>query len=700
MTQSANISVQNNFVKGLITEATALTFPENACTDTDNCVFDHLGLVERRRGFEYEGLAEFVTQDLTDNSVVTYLWTNVGGDGTSTFAVVQIGDTLHFYAVNEDESLSGSKHPDTIDLTAFLVSGVVSVSNLECQFSSGNGRLFVTNQRLETFYVEYDPVGDAITATEITIRVRDFEGDTADTLGVSERPTSTLGALDANHRYNLENQGWTTANLTAWDTARTDMPSNADVSWNFKNATDEFDFTVVDDRLPGNSQAPRGHFIYSVYDFNRSANVSGATDFEIEQERFQTSAFHAGRVFYSGLKVPSHSSRIYFTQVITSPAQYGDCFQVNDPTSETLFDLLPTDGGFIDIIDAGAIIKMVPVLNSLLVFATNGIWTITGSQGIGFSATDYSINRLSSLVNYSHTSFVDVDGIPYWWNLDGIYTVSPDRQTNSLRVQSLTDGTIRSFYLEIPSESKSLVRGAYDPFLKRIHWAYRSETATTFEEKYIFDRFLIFNMLTGAFFKWSIDPTNVRVNSILNILGQRGQLSPVEVYDGDEQVVDGTDEVIVFLPSSPGQSSTIKYFVSRVAPNVVTWAECYDVANRDWFLFDGVGSQYDSYAIAGYAVRGKGISKFQDQYVNFFSKADTSSSFKVQGRWDYASSGNTGRWSSSQLLIVDGGEYAFKAKRVRIRGHGLACQFKIFNNDRNPFKLVGWSVYETGNQKP
>ena len=42
---------------------------------------------------------------------------------------------------------------------------------------------------------------------------------------------------------------------------------------------------------------------------------------------------------------------------------------LNDPTSEYLYDILATDGGTIDVLDAGAVVKMFPMNHMLLVFA-------------------------------------------------------------------------------------------------------------------------------------------------------------------------------------------------------------------------------------------------------------------------------------------------------------------------------------------
>ena len=704
MPRTNNVSVQNNFSKGLITEATGLTFPENACTDADNCAFNHFGLCSRRLGFDFENQFETYTQDTSGSVIVSYLWNNVAGEGDLAFVAVQMGDNLHFYRVSSDNPLSGNKHANIISLVTFAPAGVTSVSTLECQFSSGNGLLFVTNRRLNSFYVEYDLDTDTFTATAINLQIRDLEGDSADPQAIDARPTTNLAGLNASHRYNLENQGWTSTTLTSWDTARTDMPANTDVSWYYKSAADAFDFSLVANRFVGNSPAPKGHYIYNLYNVNRSSNTSGATDFAIDLERVNTSAFFAGRVFYSGLNAERQNSKIFFSQVIEDKSQYGKCYETNDPSSEQLFDLLPTDGGVIDIIEAGSIIKMIPVLNSLIVFTARGVWSITGSQGIGFAANDYSVQKISSTVNISHTSFVYAEGVPYWWGLEGIYTISLDPQTNSIRVNCISDPTIRTFFLDIPSESKLYARGVYDQFTKRIQWIYRANVTSSFNDKYVYNRMLTLDLLSNAFYPWSISDDNVHINSIVNVFGFSGVFEENNVVNGANNVVSSGNQVIVFQAGNSGLSSVIKYFVSYTSSGAkVTFAENYNDNYLDWESFDNVGEEYDSFFITGYVVRGQGIKRFQQNYVNIFSRNDVDSSFKIIGFWDFANEPASGQWTSAQTMSVQTvtalrDSYKYKPKRIKIRGQGYSCQMKIFNNGTNPFNIIGWSVFETGNQ--
>lgn len=145
MPQQVLTTVENNFSAGLKTEFTALNFPENACTDVDNCVFSVLGDVARREGLDYEENYELNQLTSTASVAITeYKWNNVAGDGNTKILVQQIGGVLYFYRstdATEANPLSTTKLAAGIALSAFASSG--SITDIECQFADGNGYLFV-----------------------------------------------------------------------------------------------------------------------------------------------------------------------------------------------------------------------------------------------------------------------------------------------------------------------------------------------------------------------------------------------------------------------------------------------------------------------------------------------------------------------------------------------------------------------------
>src|SRR3990167_4631251 len=436
MPRQAAVTVENNFRNGLITEASGLNFPESACTETYDCIFDFDGSVRRRLGLDFETNYATKTIDRDGSVVSSYIWRNVVGDGTINLLVLQVGSTLYFYDTS-DAPISAGALATTVDLTNHSTVGAPTPETVECQFTSGDRFLFITHPYIEPIRVEYDSITQVVSATEIILKIRDFAGDPDDPYGIDERPTATVGTLNVHHLYNLYNQGWNATNLATWDTAFTHMPSNADIMWAFKNSSDAFDTATEPNVIAGNTKAARGHFILEVADQDRdtAAGTTGATSDGTGYQRPRTSAFHAGRMFFSGLNYAGFNSHIYFTQVIESNEQYGFCYQQNDPTSEDASDLLPADGGVIAIHEAGTIHKLYSIPGMLLVFAQNGIWAIAGSQGIGFAANDYTVSKISTINTISATSFVDIAGFPSWWNAEGIFVIG--MEGNTPQVQSL-----------------------------------------------------------------------------------------------------------------------------------------------------------------------------------------------------------------------------------------------------------------------
>jgi hypothetical protein len=797
MARSSAVSIENNFVGGLKTDFSGLNFPENACTETSNCIFDRTGIVYRRYGIDLELASTTATVDRTNVAISTYLWKNVAGDGNTTLAVVQIGGTLFFYTASSSVALSSNRLATTITLSTFAASGGVSASSNECQYADGNGYLFVTHPGLNPFYVNYN--AGAPTGTAITLQVRDFAGLDEGASALTTRPTT----LTDTHRYNLANQGWpskykaqSTTSITigtgsksftltasgypiqagdrlrvwslatpgslgastntgnimigtvtsysgtslvmnitntngagtftdwqiveepdyidAWPQAVSgSYPSNTDVWWLYKNASDIFTpSTEILNNLPGNTPATKGHFIVNPFDIDRTA-ISGLTlgaSVTTSGARPTTCAFHNGRIFYSGVQFQGQNSKLYFSKIIEGTADFGVCYQQEDPTSESLFDILPSDGGVIQIQGAGTIIKLASVQAALLVFANNGVWAITGSQGIGFTATDYTISKISSIASLSHTSFVDVGGYPMFWSEDGIYAVTLGQ--GGLSVTSLTAGSTSAFYATIPLSSKRLARGYYNYVTFLVQWVYRSTEATDVTGSYGFNSILNYNTLTQSLYPWSLGDGQPDINGIFVTSAMSGNLvtNQVTSNSGADTVVDGSGNNVVTygVANSVAVQSTFKYLVSYPSAGSYkfSFAEHYRTSYKDWETTDTNGIDYTSYFISGYKVHGDAQRKFQANYVYVFSVNDQPTGYTLQGIWSFANSQASGAFTSQQrttspeIIGLDGENFAMSFRRHKIRGTGLAYQMKISSISGLPFQIAGWSVWETGNARP
>lgn len=697
--------VENNFVKGLITEASGLKFPENACTETFNCVFNLDGSVSRRLGIDLEEDFLETTINREECAISSFLWKNVSGDGNRTLFVLQVGGTLYFYDTSA-ESLSLGLLGSTVDMTTFQASGAPDIVTQECQFSLGNKYLIVTHPYCDPCYVQYDTDTETVSATRIVIRIRDVEG-IDDGYDTELRPSLKLSTLDDAHHYNLKNQGWTNANLAVWDKGRPDMPSNSDVMYLMRNASNQFSLGVVPNQMQGNTPAPRGHYILELANQDRAtaSNLPSIPTVTTGFQRPRTSAFFAGRVFYSGLNASDTVGAIYFTQILERNDQYGACYQAGDPTSAFIHDLLPADGGVLRIKEAGTIFKLVSIAGALIVFANNGVWSIVGSQGLGFSATDFTVTKISSVGSISAASFVDVGGFPAWWNAEGIYILVSDN--TGLSVKSLTLPSIKSFYDLIPQSSKLLARGYFDLVSGVIQWLYRSEDSETLTEAYTYDRILNFNVATGAFYPWTIPTDTVAVNSIVVVEGSHGLVEQNTLVDDSDNIIvdDDGNELITFdfAAAAGGKIPSFRFVVSRRSGTSfsMTIGGAVNTGYRDWFSHDAVGTDYTSYFISGYKLHGGALKAFQPNIVTLFCGTTEAMKCYFQAIWDYANTGSgTGRWSSKTLIEFSDTNYDVSMKKMKVRGMGRALQYKIASLPSQPFVILGWTALEGVNQLP
>lgn len=330
------------------------------------------------------------------------------------------------------------------------------------------------------------------------------------------------------------------ANPITYYKARTGKyPSNAEIWWTMKRppelGSDEppkiylevFDPSLRYQIATGNAPAPKGHFVLEAFDIDRSkvSGVSGISKKTSKGARPSAIAFYAGRVWYAGAFSEGWNTKVYFSPVIERPDQVQQAYQDADPTAEDIRDLLPSDGGVIDIREVSQVYNLVPLGPFLFVFADNGVWQIGGSEGAGFRANDFSVSKLSGVPTISNLSFVYVQGTPFWWNRSGIFTFLTNEQ-GQLQVQSITENTIQTFYDELSDAAKLYAKGAYDPVTKLIQWVYNSGTPSTLAEKFTYDSILTFNTVTGAFSPWT--PADHYRVEIKGIFDQQGKIEETQ----------------------------------------------------------------------------------------------------------------------------------------------------------------------------
>lgn len=530
-------------------------------------------------------------------------------------------------------------------------------------FTVASGLTGVTNGQIVTITISSVVGGGSGTASGT---VTSYSGTT-----MVINVTSQSGVTGTSLVITPTNTGY----LTTWKTAEGNYPSNADVWWYFKNTSNAFDpATTAGNVSLSSGNAPQGHYILNAFNQDRASQSGLSVTSVTTTSRPATGTWFQGRVWYTGVNAYQAATgdanfytwteNIYFSQIATNVSEFGLCYQTNDPTSQNLHDLLPTDGGVITIVGSGTIHRLFPIANGMLVFANNGIWFITGSQGIGFSATDYTITKISSVKVLSSKSFVDVLGMPYFWNEEGIYQVVTG-QSGSLAVEPITLGTILSYYNNIPLASKQYARGSYDPISYTIQWVYRSTKENSIVNRYQFDTILNYSTYNKAFF-------------------------PYNVASNGSNYINGIAYISYPFINSATPSPGFKY--SYASSSATSFAEEYDTTFVDW------GSvNYVSTFTTGYKLPGNGLRRLLMPYIYVYSRNPGYLAYYIQGVWDYATTSSTSKISNKQFAEILDANTGFTFKRHRIRGRGMALQLEFTSVAGQPFDFIGWSLYDNVN---
>jgi len=749
---------RNTFVKGLITEASPLIFPENASIDELNFQLNRDGSRQRRLGMDIEPSGvQISTSTLLANfnkvAISSFRWENAGNNGSITIGVVQVGEKLTFVDAFKD-TLS------TNILGTLTLSTAYAADRMD--FTQLNGDLIAVSKSIpKPLLIKYD--GTDFTSSEIDIKVRDIWGIEETGVEVDFRD-ATINKI---HEYNLFNQGWTTITKGAIiigssaskqvyfhqdfkaDGADNVYPSNADIASLGKDANGLFNPSGVREADIGKRQAPRGRVIVDPFNRGQSrrsfindldAAVIASTDdvntipLDNNTNSITTIASYAGRVFYAGVdggesnsdsNSPLLGNTIFFTKQTINNADLGKCHTENDPSSEEFSDLLPTDGGTLSIPEASNILKLISNESSLIVVAENGVWSVSGTDGI-FKADAFSISRVSNIGGSSAAAIISVEGVVYYWSKAGIYILSGDKVSGKLNASNISETTIQTFYTAIPSVGRSNAVGRYDSDSRKISWLYNdSASYDGVNQVNKYNKELILDTVLGSFYIYDIATTDSYVAGYLPTGGFNILQNIQNIVTSAGNVQASTVDVITSRNIRSVGKSRTKYISIKPSTTVTFTFSLYTAVDfTDWTNSDGTGTDATAHMITGYelfkdSMRRKNIpylvmhfKRTEDGVIAVGPDLDFSnkSGCLIQTQWDFADSTASGKFGTPfqayrlprlftptiAASTLDLGFSVISTKN-KLRGSGRSFSMRLNTEAGKDCHVYGWGINVGGN---
>lgn len=400
-------------------------------------------------------------------------------------------------------------------------------------------------------------------------------------------------------------------------------------------------------------------------------------------------AFHDGRIFYAGIDDNEWSDYIFFSQVPDKVDKFGRCYQVADPTDPENNQLVDTDGGWFVIQGIQNVQRLVSVRNSLLVFAENGVWEVTGGQRGFFTPTGYAIRKITEVGCNSPLSPIAVQNTAYYTGPEGVFVIGPNQYTGVLEANSVSKQFIQTKWNAIPETEQRRVLSVYDDSKQRILFLYGKDSASGF-----YDEILILDVEIPAWYYYSYNQgTNTGIMSAYAIS----------------------------YTTSTEQANKIKF--SCNVTNTTTVRTC-DHAQTAYVDFDGsesplpyVVTGWDTVTVGGFSQREETQRRRQAPIVTVYAKrtetgytvagngwsGDNESSNLLTAYWDWTDDSVSGKigdqyetyrhvrgFIPSGAGDVDG--YPVVVTRNKVRGRGRVLQLRFDGAATKDSHILGFTL--------
>jgi len=673
---------------GYVTEVTPLTYPEGATSDELNSFVTTRKSRVPRFGFREED--DFTSTDLGQEPDVTsnHYWDNPGNEKRTRFLVLQVRNVVWFWDISS-YNCSGNRKSFTINLNSYTNPYYGAASGDPIDVASGKGYLFITSPRIEPLLVEYDPAEDDITVTQLTLKIRDFKF-LPTTEEFTDKPTNPSDEF----LYNLYNQGWNDDTLEDYREGGGPYLQQFDGYNRYPSLTKhwglglrpyvstqsspsagelsrigrEFFDPVLYERFKwtGTSVAPNGSKIYDAFRITREVDGRPVQQ-EIKNRRPISVAFKFGRVWWTD------GDLIYFSQIIEQdPLKAQNCYQDADPTSNDISEIVDTDGGTINILEAGTVIKILSASNSIIVFTENGVWEISGAEGDPFKPTSYVPAKISNSELESIKTAVDVDGIPMWASTEGLYTLTLDDVSRKYVEQPLTDQTIKTYYDNITDKANMDIE--YDRSSKKVYFQHGLNV-------------LVFDTINGSFHPWTIADVGKTLIGCFSTKA-RGRIENNDLVQANgEQVVANGENVVVTTFSDAENITTIKFII--LDDTEVTFGSFIDTT-----YYDFTDQAYSVYFESGHLFEQTPTQRKDIPMITFYFKEDSlDSECLFSTKWDFADDANSNLWTDPIDIYETKGIYRGTTSTSRqIYGSGNFVVLRFEGVAGKYFELYGFNI--------
>lgn len=407
-----------------------------------------------------------------------------------------------------------------------------------------------------------------------------------------------------------------------------------------------------------------------------------------------------GRFFFAG------DSVVYFSPTLSSANDVGRFYQINDPTSDQISDLLDTDGGVIPVDGASGIKELIKFRRGLLIFADNGVWYLSGPDGV-FTANGFSLDKVTDRGCTFKDSIVLAESVVFYFSEEGIIQLA-ENEFNVIKDTDLTLTTIRGHYLEFYEGVD--VAGGYKPLTKEVWWwqkTRQNDQPPMRPNGLPTSRGLVFDLKSQAFYPQQTDSFDdfskpVRVNADFYFTRWERRVNSVEPSFERVQIEyrlqDVTSDTFsdgAFPPYTAYMETGNETLSKPVNSKAVLEAN---------FIFQRTETQITDY-----------------DWVTGDYTYDNPSGCLLQLKWDYDNTADGNKWIGSTPLspnlsdnrqiqiynpnvrgyipeeipspINDGN--AVIRRRQRLRGNGDAVRFRFESEDNKDMQMLGYTVAYT-----